>query len=207
MLFSHPVFHITDRVFCRVCIFRFYKRINSLLNYFLTCWILHPSSYFDILVHLSSLVSSVFCKLLFLLLCRIKCLCRSLPAFFFFTPCIFIFVWRLSVCSAVCLGKPVYLDSFWFCLLSGPWSLSTWVRDLYVRAGILCLVYSFLVKVGGEYGLWAMGGEERPPATLAPVYENHRETVSSGWGLPVSGGVPVWFCSLSPPLHQTGPAG
>ena len=112
MLFSHPVFHITDRVFCRVCIFRFYKRINSLLNYFLTCWILHPSSYFDILVHLSSLVSSVFCKLLFLLLCRIKCLCRSLPAFFFFTPCIFIFVWRLSVCSAVCLGKPVYLDSF-----------------------------------------------------------------------------------------------
>ena len=30
-----------------------------------------------------------------------------------------------------------------------------------MRAGILCLVYSFLVKVGGEHGLQAMGGEER----------------------------------------------
>ena len=86
MLFPYPVFHITDRVFCRVCIFRLWKIINSFLNYFLSCWILQPSSYSDLLVHLSFLVSSVFCKFLFLSFCRIKYSYRSLLAFQFFLP-------------------------------------------------------------------------------------------------------------------------
>lgn len=39
---------------------------------------------------------------------------------FFFFPAFFIFDWSLSICSASWLSKPVYLDSFCLCFLSGP---------------------------------------------------------------------------------------
>ena len=73
-------------------------------------------------------------------------------------------------------------------------------------ACVLCVV-SQLPGEGGRRA-WALGNGSWRTCLLhlLQFYENHRETVSSEWGLPVSLGVPVWFCSLSPPPHQPGPA-
>ena len=131
----------------------------------------HPNSLHILLVHLFPVLSSIFFAncCFFPLFWRTKYLCRSLVRFFLFLfsafPSligVFLFV--------LCLPRQTCAFAFlWPCLLSGPWSLSTWVRDLYVMACILCLV-SQLPGEGGRRA-WALGnGSWRTlPAPLALV--------------------------------------
>ena len=170
----------------------------------------HPNSLHILLVHLFPVLSSIFFAncCFFPLFWRTKYLCRSLVRFFLFLfsafPSligVFLFV--------LCLPRQTCAFAFlWPCLLSGPWSLSTWVRDLYVMACILCLV-SQLPGEGGRRA-WAPGnGNWRTlPAPLALVLWKllRNSLLWVGSSCFPSSALPVWFCFLSPPPHQPGPA-